>query len=116
MEERQQATQPVMGDFDAVYVKNLKLRSHLMMILVHYIEEKGFTQKDAARVLHVSQPRISNLLGGKIHLFSVGMLLNMVERAGFQIYSKLHANTLAQLMTCRSTFIPFNRATVAVID
>ena len=116
MEERQQAMQPFMGNFDDVHVKNLKLRSHLMMILMHYIEEKGFTQKDAARVLHVSQPRISNLLGGKIDLFSVGMLLNMVERAGYEIYRKIHTDTLAQFMTCRPTFIPFHRLKTAALE
>jgi len=79
--------------FDEVEAKNLKFRSHLMTILVRYIQEKGFTQKDAAKELHVSQPRISNLLHGKIDLFSVGMLLDMMERAGFQIYKKMQADT-----------------------
>lgn len=79
--------------FDEVEAKNLKFRSHLMTILVRYIQEKGFTQKDAAKELHVSQPRISNLLHGKIDLFSVGMLLDMMERAGFQIYKKMQVDT-----------------------
>jgi predicted XRE-type DNA-binding protein len=79
--------------FDSVEAKNLKFRSHLMTMLMRYIEEKGFTQKEAAKQLHVSQPRISNLLHGKIDLFSVGMLLDMMERAGFQIYKKIQADT-----------------------
>ena len=78
--------------FDEVEAKNLKFRSHLMTILVCYIQEKAFTQKDAAKKLHVSQPRISNLLHGKIDLFSVGMLLDMMERAGFKIYKKIEVD------------------------
>ena len=72
--------------FDEVEARNLKFRSHLMTILVRYIQEKGFTQ-----------PRISNLLHGKIDLFSVGVLLDMVERAGFQIYKKMQADTSRML-------------------
>lgn len=78
--------------FDNVEAKNLKFRSHLMTILVRYIQEKGFTQKEAAKQLQVSQPRISNLLHGKIDLFSIGMLLDMTERAGFQIYRRIEAD------------------------
>ncbi|KTC89787.1 XRE family transcriptional regulator [Fluoribacter dumoffii] len=78
---------------DEIEAKNLQFRSHLMTILVRYIQEKGFTQKDAAKQLHVSQPRISNLLHGKIDLFSVGMLLDMMEHAGFQIYKKFEGIT-----------------------
>ncbi|MCX7115397.1 MAG: helix-turn-helix transcriptional regulator [Gammaproteobacteria bacterium] len=78
--------------FDNVEAKNLKFRSHLMTILVRYIQVEGFTQKTAAKQLGVSQPRISNLLHGKIDLFSVGMLLDMMERAGFPIYKKIQVD------------------------
>ena len=70
-----------------IYVK----QSECSLDLNH--PDKGFTQKDAAKELHVSQPRISNLLHGKIDLFSVGMLLDMMERAGFQIYKKMQVDT-----------------------
>lgn len=83
--------------FDEVEARNLKFRSHLMTILVRYIQEKKLTQKDAAKELHVSQPRISNLLHGKIDLFSVGMLLDMMERAGFQIYKKIQLDASRML-------------------
>lgn len=78
--------------FDEVEARGLKFRSHLMSMLMHYIQHKGLTQKEAAKQLKVSQPRISNLMHGKIDLFSADMLLDMVERAGFPIYKKIEAN------------------------
>lgn len=75
--------------FDEIEAKSLKFRSHLMTILMRYIEYKKLTQKEAAKRLNVTQPRISNLIHGKIDLFSIGMLLDMMERAGFSIYEKI---------------------------
>lgn len=78
--------------FDEPEAKSLKFRSHLMTMLMHYIQHEGLTQKEAAQRLGVSQPRISNLVHGKIDLFSAGMLLDMMERAGFPIYKKIEAD------------------------
>lgn len=78
--------------FDELEAKSLKFRSHLMTMLMHFIQHEGLTQKEAAQRLGVSQPRISNLVHGKIDLFSAGMLLDMMERAGFPIYKKIEAD------------------------
>ncbi len=78
--------------FDTFEAKNLKFRSHLMTMLMHYIQHEGMSQKLAGKQLGVSQPRISNLMHGKIDLFSTGMLLDMMERAGFPIYKKIEAD------------------------
>ncbi|MGB6977485.1 MAG: helix-turn-helix transcriptional regulator [Gammaproteobacteria bacterium] len=77
--------------FDKIEARNLKFRSHLMTMLMQYIQYEGLTQKEAAQRLKVSQPRISNLVHGRIDLFSVGMLLDMIERSGFPIYKKIEA-------------------------
>jgi predicted XRE-type DNA-binding protein len=66
-----------------------QFRSNLMIILNIYIQAQGFTQAEAAEKLAVSKPCISNLIHAKIDLFSTGMLLDMLERAGFNIYEKI---------------------------
>lgn len=53
---------------------NLKLRSSLVLALKRHIEHEGLSQTEAARIFGVSQPRISNLMRGKINLFSIDML------------------------------------------
>lgn len=75
--------------FDDTEAKGLQFRSHLMTILIRYIQKEKLTQQEAAQRLKVTQPRISNLMQGKIDLFSADMLLNMLERAGFRIYKKI---------------------------
>ncbi len=65
--------------------ENMKLRSALMMALEEHIRTQGWTQAQAARRLGVTQPRVSDLLRGKIHLFGLDTLVNMVVAAGLHI-------------------------------
>jgi predicted XRE-type DNA-binding protein len=85
--------------FNDIEAKNLKLRSQLMSLLVKYIQHEHLTQKEAAKKLCVTQPRISNLMRGKIDLFSSDMLLEMLERAGFPIFKKIEYDTRLFLKT-----------------
>ncbi len=57
-------------------------RSKLMMKLSEIITSRKLRQKDAAALFGVTQPRISDLMRGKIHLFSMDMLMDMASTAG----------------------------------
>ncbi len=61
---------------------SMKARSALMIELSKFIEAQRLTQAQAADVFGVTQPRISDLIRGKINLFSLDMLLNMASAAG----------------------------------
>jgi predicted XRE-type DNA-binding protein len=61
---------------------NLRIRADLMVRLKKLIEARGLTQAGAAELFGVSQPRVSDLLRGKIDLFSIDTLVNMLGRAG----------------------------------
>ena len=65
--------------------ENLKLRSSLMLALKRHIEREGLSQIEAAKVFGVTQPRISNLMRGKIDLFGLDMLVNMLAAAGLRV-------------------------------
>lgn len=65
--------------------ENMKLRSALMMALEQHICAKGWTQTEAARRLGVTQPRVSDLLRGKINLFALDTLVNMATTAGLHV-------------------------------
>lgn len=69
----------------AAEAENMKLRSGLMMALEQHITQQGWTQGEAANRLGVTQPRVSDLMRGKIHLFSLDTLVNMVVAAGLHI-------------------------------
>lgn len=70
---------------------NMKLRSELMMQIRQAIEVNGWTQKKAAKQLGVTQPRISDLSRGKIDLFSLDMLVNMLASMGEEVEIKIKA-------------------------
>jgi predicted XRE-type DNA-binding protein len=65
--------------------ENMRLRSALMMALKDHIAEKGLSQPQAAKLFGVTQPRISDLIRGKIELFGLDTLVNMVAAAGMHI-------------------------------
>lgn len=65
--------------------ENMKLRSTLMMVLTAHIEKNKMTQTQAAKVFGVTQPRISDLVRGKISVFSIDMLVNMLACADLHI-------------------------------
>jgi len=65
--------------------ENMKLRSSLMIALSEHIRSEGLTQAQAARLLGVSQPRVSDLIRGKIDLFSIDTLVNMLSAAGLHV-------------------------------
>jgi predicted XRE-type DNA-binding protein len=64
---------------------NLLIRSNLMMILKDTIKNRCWTQQRAAKELGVSQSRISDLFTGRIHKFSVDMLMKWLDRIGKEI-------------------------------
>lgn len=75
--------------------ENLRIRSDLMTRLRKLIEEEGLTQARAARLLGVSQPRVSNLVRGRIDLFSIDTLVTLLGRVGIRVTVKVHARTRA---------------------
>lgn len=70
---------------DPAAAENLKVRSALMYELTGYIDRSGMTQAQAARKFGVTQPRISDLTRGKIDLFSIDTLVNMLSTAGLHL-------------------------------
>lgn len=65
--------------------ENMKLRSALMIALEQHIKAQGWTQAEAARILCVTQPRVSDLMRGKIDLFAIDTLVNMLTAAGLRV-------------------------------
>ena len=70
---------------DPAVAKNLKLRSLLMIELERHIKREKWTQAKAAKLLGVTQPRISDLMRGKINSFGLDMLVKMAFAAGLRV-------------------------------
>ena len=65
--------------------ENMKLRSALMMALKDHVARAGLNQSQAAKLFGVTQPRVSDLLRGKINLFGLDTLVNMAVAAGLHV-------------------------------
>lgn len=67
--------------------ENLLLRSELMSQVREVA--RGYTQQEAAKILGITQPRLNQLLKGKISLFSLDALVNMLAKAGMRVSMKV---------------------------
>lgn len=76
-----------------IKAENLKVRATLMMSLRQIIEGAGITQAQAAEAFGVTQPRVSDLVRGKIELFSIDTLVNMLAAAGHHVEVSVEPGT-----------------------
>ena len=63
----------------------LMIRSRLMLEVDRFVEESGLTQREAAKKLGINQPRLNDLLKGKIQKFSIDALVKMLARIGVHV-------------------------------
>ena len=71
--------------FSPEEAQNLHLRSELMTRVEQFVKRSGVTQTAAARALGITQPRLNDLLRGKIDKFSLDALVNMLGHAGMRV-------------------------------
>ena len=69
----------------------LKMRADLMTKLRKFIDTRKLTQANAAKILCISQSRVSDLVRGKWERFSLEMLVTLATRAGMHITLKTAA-------------------------
>lgn len=65
--------------------EHLRIRSTLMSELRKLMKERDLTPEEAARLFGVTQPRILNLVHGRIELFAIDHLVDMMAAAGIQV-------------------------------
>ena len=71
--------------FEPAEAENLRLRSMLMIRITKMVRDSRWTQSEAAEVFGITQPRLNQLLKGKIQLFSLDALVNMLAQAGMRV-------------------------------
>jgi predicted XRE-type DNA-binding protein len=64
---------------------NMRLRSGLAIAVRGAVDEWQMTQAEAARRLGVTQPRLNDLLRGRLDRFSLDALVGLAERAGLSV-------------------------------
>ncbi len=71
--------------FPSDEAEHLLVRSDLMIKVQKLIASRRLKQAEAAKILRVTQPRVSDLLRGRIDLFSTDMLIDMLARLGVRV-------------------------------
>ena len=71
--------------FSREEAENLKMRTDLMIQLSKLIQARRLTQAEAADLFGVTQPRVSDLVRGKIDRFSIDTLVAMLGHAGVRV-------------------------------
>lgn len=67
------------------------LKAQLAVQIRRFIEQKEWTQAEAAGAVGLDQPKVSNLLRGRLAGFSVDRLLNILNRLGHSVEVRISA-------------------------
>jgi predicted XRE-type DNA-binding protein len=70
---------------------NLRLRSELMDAIAAVIKKNGWTQVQTAEHCGITQPRVNDLLRGRISRFSLDALVNIAASLGRRVHVALKA-------------------------
>jgi predicted XRE-type DNA-binding protein len=70
---------------------NLRARTDLMQKIAAIVKEQGWTQVEAARRCGVTQPRMNDLLRGRVSRFSLDALVNIATAIGRKVHFELKA-------------------------
>jgi predicted XRE-type DNA-binding protein len=86
---------------DDVDLQILTIKSKLWSVVAKAITSKALTQRHAAELLGVTQPRVSNLMSGKLDKFSIDFFVGAASRVGFA-FDLCHdqQNNEHQLLIC----------------
>lgn len=71
--------------FPPAEAEHLRVRAELMLALERLIARRRLTQAQAAKLLGVSQPRVNDLVRGRLHRFSIDALVDLLTRAGVRV-------------------------------
>ncbi len=65
--------------------EHLRVRADLLIQIQKALDARGLKQADAAKLLGVTQPRVSDLVRGRLDLFSVDSLIDMLAKLGVRV-------------------------------
>jgi len=71
--------------FNPVEAAKLKIKAQLMSQISEWIKSKSLKQEEASALLHITRPRVSDVMTGKSNKFTIDALVDMVERTGKHI-------------------------------
>ena len=71
--------------FSETEAEHLMIRSRLMLEVERFVERSKLSQREATKILGITQPRLNDLLQGKIQKFSIDSLVKMLSKVGVHV-------------------------------
>jgi predicted XRE-type DNA-binding protein len=71
--------------FNSLEASKLKIKAQLMCQISEWIKDKHLKQEEASRLLHITRPRVSDVMRGKSGKFTIDALVDMLGRIGKHI-------------------------------
>jgi len=71
--------------FERGEAERLSIQSGLALALEHEIKARKWTQAAAAKAIGIAQPRVNDLLRGRLDRFSIDALIEYLSRVGVQV-------------------------------
>ena len=71
--------------FSPAEAAKLKIKAQLMCQISEWITENKLKQEEASNLLHVTRPRVSDVMCGKTGKFTIDALVDMLERTGKRV-------------------------------
>lgn len=96
---------------DAAEASELQTRSDLMIAIRDIVNAKGWDQKQAAAAMGITQPRVSDLVNGRIEKFSIDKLMTCLYKIGFRFKPQFENGQLT--MSVQSVAQKQNHAVMA---
>ncbi len=96
---------------DAAEASELQTRSDLMIAIRDIVNAKGWDQKQAAAAMGITQPRVSDLVNGRIEKFSIDKLMTCLYKIGFRFKPQFENGQLT--MSVQSVAQKQNHAVIA---
>jgi len=78
---------------DPVSLNMWNLKSNLILAIHKTVKDNGWNQTEAAAYLGISQPRVSNMLKGKLDKFSTDSLLEIMFKLGYKLDMAVHPSS-----------------------
>ena len=76
--------------FKPAEATKLKIKAQLMCQISEWINEKKLKQEEASNLLHVTRPRVSDVMCGKTGKFTIDALVDMLEKTGKHVTVHVH--------------------------
>lgn len=75
--------------------EHLLIRADLLIRLQEEVKRRGLKQSEAAKMLGITQPRVSDLVRSRLQLFSTDALIDLLARLGIGVRVVVSRNKVA---------------------